>query len=167
MYEPVFRLRQELKIITAIFEDQLRVYDNLVRIQQGPAQRLDVRIIKRTQLYLGDMIKHFKTLTSYAEEAETLVSDCTPCRAKPVLTTQDDQQYPRFQRGRLQSPLTPHCPDLHLPTDERCQLHLGDECCGYPQYAPVICLILGGGTAGYIRHHCCFSALSDLEETQV
>jgi hypothetical protein len=169
MYEPVFRLRQELKIITTILEDQLRVFDNLVQTQQEPQQKLDIRIIKRTQLYLGDMIKHFKTLTCYAEEAETLV--CELCAASsepsPVLTMADDQQHSRFQRGRLQSSLTTHCSNIHLPAHERYQFYLGHERRGYPQYSPFICLVLGGCPASYFRRHCCFSALLDLEKNEV
>ena len=74
MYEEVRLLREELNTITAIYAAQKTVIDRSLLLRESPKTKLDSRINKRTLTFLDDMIKHFSTLCTYAEEAETLVS---------------------------------------------------------------------------------------------
>ena len=71
MYEEVRFLREELLAITTVLEDQKSVFDKILEVRESPKQTLDMRINKRTGTFLDDMIKHFRTLKDYAEEAET------------------------------------------------------------------------------------------------
>ncbi len=75
MYEEVRFLREELVAITTVLEDQKAVFDKILQVRESPKQTLDLRINKRTETFLDDMIKHFTTLKNYAEEAETLTTN--------------------------------------------------------------------------------------------
>ena len=75
MYETVRLLREELSVIINIYEAQKQVFDKTLQLRESPKQRLDIRINKRTEAFLDDMIKHFKTLKDYAQEAETLTTN--------------------------------------------------------------------------------------------
>lgn len=75
MYEEVRLLREELSVIIDIYEAQKQVFDKTLQLRESPKQRLDVRINRRTEGFLDDMIKHFRTLKEYAKEAETLTTN--------------------------------------------------------------------------------------------
>jgi Mg2+ and Co2+ transporter CorA len=75
MYEEVRLLREELDTIITIYKEQKNVIDRSLLLRETPKANLDIRLNKRTQTFLHDMIKHFTTLDKYAEEAETLVTN--------------------------------------------------------------------------------------------
>ena len=73
MYEEIRQLREELAVIIDIYKAQRQVFDKTQQLRESPKQRLDIRINERTENFLDDMIKQFKSLENYAEKAETLV----------------------------------------------------------------------------------------------
>ena len=75
MYEEVRRVREELDTIITIYQSQKFVIDRNLQLRESPRAKLDNRINKRMQTSLDDMIKHFATLSRYAEEAEKLTTN--------------------------------------------------------------------------------------------
>ena len=75
MYEEVRRVREELDVITTIYQDQKAVIEKNIKLRESPKAKLDDRINKRMQTHLDDTIKHFTTLSRYAEEAKNLTEN--------------------------------------------------------------------------------------------